>query len=268
MTTTAPPLATGWEPGAAEGDTMTRRFLFHLARTYEAFAEAAGGRVQRDPMMAASDLRRPSGFFNSIILLQPVTPTNEAEVVDRIARFVAGGTGEVEVWSLWPLPDMAIHGWELIGHPPLLVRPPNTPLEELGSSIPDITRVESADGLADWDRVAIEGFPLPEAEASSRLADPKLLNDPRLKFWVGYENGVAVSLGTVFVEDDLASFTLGVTRPEARGRGHWQAHARARLAAAPDRWMTGVFSDFSRPLAEAIGFVPITRFNLWAIPRG
>jgi hypothetical protein len=29
----------------------------------------------------------------------------------------------------------------------------------------------------------------------------------------------------------------------------------------------GIFSDMSRPSAEAIGFLPLTRFTLWHRPR-
>ena len=29
----------------------------------------------------------------------------------------------------------------------------------------------------------------------------------------------------------------------------------------------GVFSDMSRPSAEALGFLPVTRFTLWHRPR-
>ena len=31
--------------------------------------------------------------------------------------------------------------------------------------------------------------------------------------------------------------------------------------------MTGVFSDFSRPGAEALGFVPLLRLTLWILDR-
>ena len=38
----------------------------------------------------------------------------------------------------------------------------------------------------------------------------------------------------------------------------------AANGAEPDRWAAGVFSDYSRPGAESIGFVPIARFTLWS----
>jgi hypothetical protein len=40
-----------------------------------------------------------------------------------------------------------------------------------------------------------------------------------------------------------------------------------RLVDAPGLPLVGVFSDMSRPGAEALGFLPITRFTLWHRPR-
>ncbi len=65
----------------------------------------------------------------------------------------------------------------------------------------------------------------------------------------------------------LAAFSLGVTLPEARRRGYWAAMAGVRLLDAPDLPAVGVFSDMSRPGAEALGFLPITRCTLWHRPR-
>lgn len=39
------------------------------------------------------------------------------------------------------------------------------------------------------------------------------------------------------------------------------------MSAYPELWMTGLFSDDSRPLAEALGFVPVLRLTLWSRPR-
>jgi hypothetical protein len=65
----------------------------------------------------------------------------------------------------------------------------------------------------------------------------------------------------------VAAFSLGVTLPEARRRGYWAAMAGVRLADEPDLPAVGVFSDMSRSPAEALGFLPVTRFTLWHRPR-
>ena len=53
----------------------------------------------------------------------------------------------------------------------------------------------------------------------------------------------------------MASFSLGVTLPEARRRGYWAAMAGVRLVDATGLPAVGVFSDMSRPSAEALGFL-------------
>jgi hypothetical protein len=65
----------------------------------------------------------------------------------------------------------------------------------------------------------------------------------------------------------VATFSLGVTLPSARRRGYWAAMAGVRLVEAPGLPAVGVFSDMSRPSAEALGFLPIIRFTLWHRPR-
>ena len=55
--------------------------------------------------------------------------------------------------------------------------------------------------------------------------------------------------------------------PAARRRGFWRQLAIDRLRATPELWTTGVFSDLSRPGAEALGFVPLLRLTLWILDR-
>lgn len=263
------PLRHGWEPDTPVDDTLLRRYLFHWAAYCAAYAEAAGGVTLRTDTFAAADLRRPAGYFNSVTLLQPPGEDVDA-VLDGIDDFLADGVGEVLLWSAWPTGDLSPRGWHLEGHPPLLARPPASVLPPPTPGAADIRRVTSAAELADWERVAIEGYPMPGLEdiRPGELAHPALLDDDRFGFWVGRDDDDrAVSLGTSFVDHGIGSFALGVTRPEARRQGHWLGHAAARLAHMPHVWVTGVFSDHSRPGAESIGFVPLLRLTLWSRAR-
>jgi hypothetical protein len=265
--TDSPRLATGWDADTPLDDTLVRRFLLHWAACCEAYAEAGGGATEERGEYRLADLRRPSGYFNAITLLQPIQD-DAGSLLDRIDDDIAGGEGDVMLWSAWPTPDLHARGWELVGHPPLLARPPASVLPAPTSTV-DLSRVATPEQLAVWEQVAIEGYPMPElfGAPAGAMAAPALLDDPRFGFWTGAKNGCPVSISSSFVEHGIASFALGVTRPEARRSGHWLAHASARLEHAPDVWTTGIFSDFSRPGAESIGFVPITRFTLWAKAR-
>lgn len=270
MTTTIDaPLTTGWETDVPAGDTMLRRYLFCWSHLAEAFADAAGGRTTWTAGFAAADMRRPGGFYNAATLLRPPDPATFDDELDAIEAIFAGGAGEVSLWSAWPTPDLRPRGWYLVGHPPLLVRPPAHVLPVPSRSHVRVREVVDAADLADWEQVAIEGYPIDELRGAptGALADPRLLSDPRLRFWLGHEGGEPVSLGTLFTDDGIGCMALGVTCPRARHRGHWRAHAVRRIDADPGLWMTGVFSDDSRPGAEGLGFLPIVRFTLWARPR-
>jgi hypothetical protein len=117
--------------------------------------------------------------------------------------------------------------------------------------------------------VAVDGFPYRELQPwrPGELLDERVLADGRLRLWVGYEADRPVCVGSLFVAEGVAAFSLGVTLPEARRRGYWAAMAAVRLVEEPGLPAVGIFGDMSRPSAEAIGFLPLTRFTLWHRPR-
>ena len=257
-------LCTGWEPDLPPEDTLLRRFLLHLAEYFDSAAAAAGATVVRHPGTAVADLGRPSGFFNSAVLLQPPAPDRWDGVLDSLDKAFADGSGDTYLWSAWPTPDLRPRGWELTGHPPLLVRPPGGVLPPAAQGL-EVREVSTPAGLEDWALVAVEGYPLDELSPyrPGSLLDERILRDRRWRFWVGYEDGRPVSIGTLFVSHGLAELALGVTLPQARGRGFWSALVRERLRAEPDLLSGGVFSDDSRPGIQRLGYLPVVRLTLW-----
>jgi len=267
MAITAEALATGWEPDLPVGDTLLRQHLFHTSELSATFARAAGGRTLDTPAIAAADLGNASGYWNAATLLQP--PNNWDETLEAVESFFADGTGEAMLWSAWPTPDLRERGWRLSGHPPLLVRPPSRDLPPPAAAVDDVHEVRNAADLATWERVAVEGYPLPELAGAppATMADPALLDDPRLRFWTAQVDGRPVSAAAAFVAHGIGSLAFGATVPTARRRGLWRQLAITRLRAMPDLWLAGCFSDFSRPGAEALGFAPILRLTLWVRER-
>jgi hypothetical protein len=264
-------LTDGWEPDLPVSDTLLRRFLFNLAAFNELPAVAAGARVLRRHDLAAADLGRPAAMHNAATLLRPLPYDRAGETLEVVEGFYDGhGSGEAYLWSAWPTPDLRQRGWVLEGHPPLLLRPaggpPPPPPVPPGLRAERVTGVE---GLRDWERVAVDGFPYRELQPyrPGVLLDERVLADERLRLWVGYEGDRPVCMGTLFVDAGVAAFSLGVTLPEARRRGYWAAMAGVRLLEEPDLPAVGIFSDMSRPPAEALGFLPLQRFTLWHRPR-
>ena len=263
-------LTDGWEPGLPVADTLLRRFVFNLAAFHEVPAQAAGGRVVRRDEFAAADLGRPAAMHNAATLPRPLPFDNPGPALDAVEAFFDGGRqGKVYLWSAWPTPDLRPRGWVLEGHPPLLLRPPRDQAVPPAPPGLRLERVGGTEALEDWERVAVDGFPYRELQPyrPGALLGERVLADERLLLWVGYEQDQPVCAGSLFVDAGVAAFSLGVTLPSARRRGYWAAMAGVRLVEASGLPVVGVFSDMSRPGAEALGFLPITRFTLWHRPR-
>ena len=267
---TAPPpstvLETGWLPTTPIGDTVPRRFMLHYAACMSSIATAHGGRVLHRPDVIAADLGRPGGLSNSAVLLQPLI--DGADTVADVERWYADGHGDVLLWSPWPTPDLRGRGWQLEGHPPLLVREAGGPAPPARDDVV-VAEVTDATGVDDFSRLMVDGFPFGDLQPyrSGSLFDDRLRRDPRWRLWLAAVDGRHVAAGALFVEHGLASLALAATLPQARGRGAWYALVRARLLAAPDLMSCGIFSDLSRPGIERLGYLPITRFTLWRRSR-
>jgi hypothetical protein len=270
MSAATTPLIDGWEPDGDPADTMLRRYLAAWVSQCDAFVRSVGGWTTRTDTWALSDAGHPTGLFNAATLLAPLSAEDPWSTIDAIEAEGARGAGSLHLWSAWPTPDLRSRGWDLVGHPPLLLRPPARHLPAPPPPVgPDVARVVDGAALAEWEAVVVEGYPFPELRPHQpgRMAGRTLLEDERVRIYLGHSGDRAVSASALMTHEGLGVFAFAVTRPEARGRGSWRAHAVERLAAAPDLWMSGVFSDDSRPLAEAVGFVPVVRLTLWSRPR-
>jgi hypothetical protein len=263
-------LADGWEPHRDVDDGLVRRFVFAYASSFAGPVAAMGGRIERRSEFVLHDLGRPAGYYNGVTLLRPLPFDGWADVLADIhVTIERDGRGDLLLWSPWPTPDLSDHGWELMGHPPMLLHPrPEPPPPPPGWL--RVEPVRDAWGLADWERVAVEGYPFVDCQPvrPGVLVDDRLLGDPSFRAWVGYADGEPVTIGTSYVAHGINVFALGVTLPSHRGRGVWRAMAHRRLAAFPRLPAMSLFSDMSRGPAEGIGFLPLSRWTLWSLPRG
>lgn len=264
MAYTEPELRAGWEPDTPVEDTLLRRFLLNLAESNAVPVAALGGRVLRRDDVIATNLGRPTGLLlNTATLLQPLAGKRAERVLDALDTFSGPG---MTLFSAWPTPDLRGRGWQLEGHPPLLLRAPSAPLPATAPSGLRIVEVDGHDRLEDWCRVAVDGFPFPQLQPyrPGSLLDERVLADGRLRLWVGYDGGAPVCIGALFTEYGLGHMWLAATLPDARGRGYYQTMARHRIAEAGDLPLAALFSDMSRPVADRhLGFVPLFRFTVW-----
>jgi hypothetical protein len=261
-------LSTGWEPGVPAEDTALRRFVLALADSLAGPVAAMGGRVDATEHARTSDLGRPATYYDAAVLVRPPAPDRWDTVLDAVERrLFSTGTGEVALFSPWPTPDLTDRGWTLEGHPPFLLRNPGGLLPPPAPGV-DVVEVRDAEALRTWERIVVEGYPMPELRPwrPGVLLDPAVLGSG-LRMWLARLDGEPVGAAASYVAHGLHVLSVGVVLPEARGRGVWRTLLGTRLATFPDLPAAALFSDLSRPGAERHGFVPITRFTLWTRER-
>jgi hypothetical protein len=261
-------LIDGWEPDVPVSDGVLRAYVENYAGEMAAFAESRGGRVLRTDRYLLADHGAPAAIFNSAVLLAPA-PADLPELADDIAAEVGSEAGGAfYLWSPWPTVDLSPNGWRLEGHPTFAVRSPGGPLP---GTRPDIRveRVTDPARLAEWEEVAVNGFPFTDLQPFQKgaLVGDSILDDPRLRFWLAYDGDLPAAAAVLHVEHGVAGFALGATLAGSRRKGLWYALVRARLLEEPSLPAASVFSEDSRPGAEEIGFVPVTRWTLWSRSR-
>lgn len=262
-------LTHGWERDLPAGDTVLRDFTDAWAESLALAVGAAGGRVERLAGVVVTDPGRPLSYWTSAVLTQPPEYGDGWDAVaTTAAAAVPSGRGDLHLWSPWPTPDLSRHGWRLDGHPPVLLRLPGAPLPPAAGDL-EVTEVQDADGLAEWERLVVEGYPLTDLQPyrPGVLFGPGLLDTP-MRLWLGRAGGWAVGAAASYVAAGLHVLIMGVVLPQARRRGYWETLLRTRLEAYPDLPSASLFSDMSRPGAQRHGYRPISRWTLWTRPTG
>ncbi|MEA2826378.1 MAG: hypothetical protein QOG43_817 [Actinomycetota bacterium] len=256
-------LTHGWEPDLAVGDTVLRGFLFAFADRLTTMADGVGGRLRRTPEAAFADPHSAFVFDNGVVLLQPPGVADIHRVVEEAIAFYPPERTWI-LFSAWPLPDLSAAGLELVGHPPFLVRAP-APFTRPDPDGSRIIEVRTHQDLADFERVLVEGYPMPEGGA---IIDHRMLGGA-IRLWVGYDtaNGdrddSAVAVSGAHVAHGLVEVDWVATLPAARGRGFGAALTGRALSCRPDLPAVLVSSDDGRPVYERLGFLPISRCTLW-----
>ena len=156
-------LETGWLPTTPSSDTFLRRFLLNWAEACTATARMHGGEARDIGTAILADARRPAGFANCALLLQPLDPQTAPATIEEIAEFFRFDdptrSGEVLLFSAWPTGDLRPDGWSLMGHPPLHLLPAG----KAPRPSPPELRIEEVRDLAAlhaWERVVIDGYPM------------------------------------------------------------------------------------------------------------
>jgi len=264
-------LETGHEAATPISDTYLRRFVRNWIETNESIAEALGAGTIRSEWFWAADTGRPATYTNTATLIRPATG-DPTEVMGELEAFFAahdrGVHRETYLFSPWPTPDLRRFGWSLGGHPPLHILPAGA----LRPTAPErlrILRIGDSATLGTLERVAIAGYPFYGFEQSPAgvLFDPKLLSNPKMRFWLGTEDDRPVGVAIAAIDHGINQVMLIVTLPEARGRGYGAAMTWEASLADPSLPAMLLSSDLGRPVYERMGYLPLIRFTVWYRPR-
>ena len=254
-------LPTGWEPRMPIDDTLLRQFVFNSADRVEHQTRTCGGSVHVDEDLCAGDVGSPAALGNQAILLRPMS---EAAAPGIIECLRGAFSGPHVVFSAWPTPDLRPYGYGLVGHPPFMVRP-------IGGAAPVrppelvVEEVTDRASLAAYEEVFVDGYPVPEVRPyqPGDLFDEHLLGGIA-RVWVASVDGRPVAGSMAINSRRLVAVEMVATLPEARGRGYGAAVTATAALSAPDLPSALIASDPGRPVYERLGFLPISRFTLWA----
>jgi hypothetical protein len=252
-------LETGWFADTPVDDTLTRQFVIADGEWMEACARVAGQVMLRTDDFVVVDDHSPHMLANTGVLLRPVAPDRADVVAADLLRFFDGPGGPFSLFCPWPtnLPGLVV-----AGYPPLLLRVPGgertpTPLE---LSIEEAT---TAEALADYEQVLVDGFPLEELQPwrPGVVFHPATLQVPGTRFFVGRVDGRPVSVAMSILGSGVNHVEFVATLPDARGRGYGAAVTWEATLAEPDIPAMLIATDMGRPVYERMGYVPLNRWT-------
>ena len=262
--TTTERLESGWLDDTAVEDNLIRQFVRNQGDLSIEQALASGGRAAEAPGVVVTDSGGDLLYWNQAVLQRPLAGSDDA-LLDCVDDFWAGERDRTStLLSAWPTPDLTKRGWNLVGHPMLVVRAPG-PHDASSKPGVRIERVATAEQLGVVERTVIDGYPMPELAGRAPLSVlPAALLDTPVVVRLGHVDGEPAAATLGYVGHGVVNLCLAATLPNARRRGVWAAMVWARVDDAPHLPAVAFTSDHSRPGFVKMGFLPITRCTLWA----
>ena len=259
------PLETGYGPAAPTGDNACNDFAQGLAEAYLALAKARGARGAEDDAAVLTDARSPSFFANVAVLRRPLSDIDWRATAARMDSFYGERPGgDFLLFSAWPTPDLTSLGFGLVGHPPLMLRPP-APVPVHAVAGLEIRAVHEVTAAQDWERALVHAFPVTELQPfePACLLPARALEVDGWHYWVGYLEGRPVATASAYLNAGHVHVEYVSTVESARGRGIGRAITAVATGLDPSLPAMLIASDPGRPVYERLGYRSILRFTLW-----
>ncbi len=242
------------------------RAAANCAAAYREWARRTGNPTATWPDLSASDLGMGrAGPPDSACLLAPIGPDSALEdAVDRIEAFFAERPGgPIQVWSLWPTPDLTHRGYVLY-RVPGMIREAGLPAPAPPPGLEVVTARRPEDFVA-ASLLVDEAFTCAARDPEHLMS--AALVDEDFEVFVGRFEGRVVATATSVVTDDLCGVYAVATDPSARGRGFGTAVTWAATTFRPDLIASLQASPLGYPVYRAMGYRDLGEFWLWQGPR-
>jgi GNAT superfamily N-acetyltransferase len=255
-------LTTGWEPSVDPQDSLVRGAVLAHASWAVAQARALGRSWRDEPSWAGGKSGDRGAMTNLVVLKQPLVDL--ADVVAQVDELFGPGVPFLFV-SPWPTPDLRPLRLNLVGHPPLMLWLP--PADDVPASTGlDVRWVSDAAGLADAERVLVEGYPMPELQpfTPGGLYALALLGDGATRIAVAYDDdGAPAATAAAHSANGMSLVEAVAVLPSARGRGAGAAVTAAATTAFAGQPAVLLASDDGQPVYQRLGYHRIERWTVW-----
>ena len=210
-----------------------------------------------------AELATPVPFENTATLLAPCEYLDRDAVVAAINDFYPSSCVAL-VFSAFPTWDLSDAGFQLMGHPPFMVRPAGAAAAPPDVPGLEIRRVDSPTERATFGRVISEAYPMPGADTSALVRVTQ--HDGPLTLFNGYLDGECVATAGTWNSEGVNDVGWISAQPSTRRKGVGAALTYAATQAHPAHPAVLIASDDGVGVYERLGYIRLLRMTLWLRP--
>jgi hypothetical protein len=253
-------LTTGWEDEAPATDSLVRQGVLAHVSWARALTTAARGHFAEGRGWCAGRGGGASALLNWAIVTSP--PRDWAATMGALSAAYPDDVSAIVI-SPFPAPDLTRHGFDLVGHPPLMYRPTSATTAP-PSTMVEVRQATTPAELQDAERVLVEGYPMPDMAdlPPGDFYRPDVV-DASTRVFVGYLGGQPVATSAAHSAAGVTVVENVAVLGSARGRGAGAALTWAATTTWPDQAAVLIASDDGQPVYERLGFLRIERWTCW-----